>query len=202
MSRNRFNVILQALQFTTNEPPRYLDRFWRVRPIIQEWNDNMRKIFVPSWVCCLDESMSLWTNKWTCPGWMCVPLKPWSFGNKYHSMCCALTCIMFVIDFVKGKDKPPQRATHDRYHSHSPTVALLLHMCKCLNGLGRVIILDSGFCVMKAICELYKKGIYAGALIKKRRYWPKHVPGDTIDAHMSNHSCEPEDLKAGRWVPS
>ena len=49
---------------------------------------------------------------------------------------------------------------------------------------GNVVILDSGFCVLKAIALLKKRGVYASALIKKRRYWPKGVPGDAINQHF------------------
>ena len=53
---------------------------------------------------------------------------------------------------------------------------------KSLHGSGRVVVLDSGFCVLSALIALKKVGVFAaGALIKKRRYWPKHVPGDKID---------------------
>ncbi len=44
--------------------------------------------------------------------------------------------------------------------------------------------LDSGFCVAKALTQLAKKGVFGSALIKKRRYWPKEVNGDTIKAHF------------------
>jgi len=47
-----------------------------------------------------------------------------------------------------------------------PTVSLLLRMCKPLYTKGTIVILDSGFCVLKGIVELMKKGLYAGALIK------------------------------------
>jgi hypothetical protein len=43
---------------------------------------------------------------------------------------------------------------------------------------------DSGFCVAEGVTALHAKGVYGQFLIKKRRYWPKHVPGDFIDAHM------------------
>ena len=36
------------------------------------WNQNMRDVFVPGWVNCLDESMSPWFNRWTCPGFFFV----------------------------------------------------------------------------------------------------------------------------------
>ena len=33
---------------------------------------------------------------------------------------------------------------------------------------GRVVILDSGFCVLQGLIELAKMGLYASALIKKK----------------------------------
>ena len=36
-------------------------------------------------------------------------------------------------------------------------------------------------------------GVYASAMIKKRRYWPKHVAGESIKGHMSTKqvgTCE------------
>ena len=30
------------------------------------------------------------------------------------------------------------------------------------------------------------KGVYAGALIKKRRYWPKFIKGDAMDSRMKD----------------
>ena len=48
--------------------------------------------------------------------------------------------------------------------------------------------LDSGFCVLAALLVLKEVGVYAAAVIKKRRYWPKHVPGDEIDKEMEK--CE------------
>ena len=46
--------------------------------------------------------------------------------------------------------------------------------------------LDSGFCVLKGIAELKKKGVFAASLIKKRCYRPKYVDGDAINQHFSN----------------
>jgi len=45
---------------------------------------------------------------------------------------------------------------------------------------------DSGFCVAESVTALHEKGVYGQFLIKKRRYWPKHVPGDFIDAHRGS----------------
>ena len=36
--------------------------------------------------------------------------------------------------------------------------------------------------MLKALIELRKRGVFAAAVIKKRRYWPKHIKGDDIKA--------------------
>ena len=36
----------------------------------------------------------------------------------------------------------------------------------------------------KAIVALKKFAVFAHAVIKKGRYWPKHIPGDEIDEKM------------------
>jgi hypothetical protein len=44
--------------------------------------------------------------------------------------------------------------------------------------MGRYVILDSGFCVLKALIKLKKVGLFACTVIKRRRYWSSMVPGD------------------------
>ena len=59
------------------------------------------------------------------------------------------------------------------------------------------MVLDSGFCILEGLIELRKKGVFAGALIKKRRHWPKHVPGDEIDQHFDNKEVGSTDALRG-----
>ena len=60
----------------------------------------------------------------------------------------------------------------------------MLIMCRPIFGSGKTVVLDSGFCVTKGITELESKSFNDIALIKKRRYWPKVIPGDLIDTHF------------------
>ena len=145
----------------------------------------MRENFVLGWVNCLDESMMIWFNKWTCPGWIFCPRKPHLYGNEWHSMCCGLSSILFVVLLVEGKDKPPERPG-DRFGGMSKTAGLLRIMCTSIFATGKVVILDSGFCVLQGLIELRKNGLFAAAVVKKRRYWPKTVPREAIKERMVN----------------
>ena len=79
ISRNHFEAIL-----TDHDLPVLLECFWEVQYLIDAWNQKMAQIFLPSWINVIDESMSKWVNEYTCPGFMSVPRKPWSFSNVYH----------------------------------------------------------------------------------------------------------------------
>jgi len=196
MSRYHFDKILGALYFTDSEPPPFKDQFWEVRQMLDAWNVNMDENFSCSWVACLDESMSKWLSQYTCPGFMVVPRKPWPFGNEYHTIACGETEIIFRVDLVEGKDQPPEKPK-EFSREHTKTVATVLRLAKPLFGTGTVIIMDSGFCVLKVIIALLSFGVYLSALIKKRRYWPKDVPGDDIGEHFNDRVAGDVDVLPG-----
>ena len=93
--------------------------------MVEAWGVNMVENFVPGYMNCLDESMSTWTNKFTCPGFMFVPHKPWPFGNEYHTICCYTSGIMWGIDLVEGKDCP-EALGQQEFDNMGSTVGLLL----------------------------------------------------------------------------
>jgi hypothetical protein len=66
------------------------------------------------------------------------------------------------------------------------TAGLLLRMTHQLWGTAKFVVMDSGFCILEALIELRKKGVFSTALIKKCRYWPKYIDGDKIDLHFAD----------------
>ena len=106
-------------------------------------------------------------------------------GNEWHTICCGFTSILWRAHIVEGKDRPPQLGPKEGAELGA-TVGLMLRMCQPLFGAGKAVVLDSGFCVAKGVFDLEEKGVFAGALIKKRRYWPKGVPGALIDEQFEN----------------
>ena len=51
------------------------------------------------------------------------------------------------------------------------TEGLMFHVSNPLWGMVKVVVMDSGFCVMEGIILMVKKGSFGLALIKKSRYW-------------------------------
>ena len=153
MSRTRFKLILQHLKQTNINPPAYKDRFWEVCEMLEEWNKNMAMNFVPSWINCINESMSKWLNEYTCPGFMFVPHKPWPFRNEYDDAGCADSNIIWSLELREGKDRPPQ-LNNKPFDDLGKTVGTLLWLTEPVWGSGKVFIFDSGFYILKAIIEL------------------------------------------------
>ena len=127
---------------------------------------------------------------------MCVPCKPWKFGNEYHDAGCTMSDVIWQVDLHDGKDHP-QHMDKKEYDKLGATVGMLLRLMKPVHGCGKVFVLDSGFCVLKALAELKKKGVFAHALIKKCHYWPRHVPGDDIIMHFTNEEVGKVDAIKG-----
>jgi hypothetical protein len=71
-------------------------------------------------------------------------------------------------------------------------------MLKSYFSSGCYVILDSGFCVLKAIIALKTVGgLFAGALIKKRRYWSTLVPGKAIIDYFATKAVGAVDAITG-----
>jgi hypothetical protein len=100
---------------------------------------------------------------------------------------------MFSIEMVEGKDHPSQLS--ELFSEAGKTGGLLLQMLQCYFATGCYVVLDSGFCVLKAIVALKKHGVSAGALIKKRRYWPILVPGNAMQSMFDD-----EDKQVGDFL--
>ena len=74
--------------------------------MIVAFNSHMQRIFIPSWISCLDDSMSMWMNKFKCPGFFSFPHKPHPKGNEYHTICCGEIGIMYGWKIVEERDHP------------------------------------------------------------------------------------------------
>jgi hypothetical protein len=69
------------------------------------------------------------------------------------------------MELVEGKDHPPQ--IQERWSQLGRTTGLLMRMLSTYFTMGRYVVLDLGFCLLWALIELKKVGLFVCALIKK-----------------------------------
>ena len=70
---------------------------------------------------------------------------------------------MFAIELVQGNDRPLQ-IPNETYLEQCKTIGpLLIRLTEFFHHSGRVVIMDSGFCVLKGLVKLASVGIYASA---------------------------------------
>ncbi len=136
-----------------------------------------------------------WINKYTCPGFIFHPRKPWPFGNKYHTIEGALSGILYDLEIVKEKDQPQEMRSG--FNEMGTTSGLLVCLTNKLWRTGKIVVLDSGFCILQGLVELKKRGVFASALIKMRRYWTQYVDCKSIKAHFIDKGVGAVDAMHG-----
>jgi len=99
--------------------------------------------------------------------------------------------INWRVKLQEGKDHPKNDRGMPRFpyefENNTKTSALMLEMTKLIHNIGKVVTMDSRFCVAPGILALHDVGVFGQALIKKRgRFWPKYVPGNQIDEYMKD----------------
>ena len=55
------------------------------------------------------------------------------------------------------------------FNGYSKTATLMIDTTKHVHHTGKVVPMDSGFCVSVGIIEMHNFGVYGHSLIKKRR---------------------------------
>ena len=200
MTGARFEDIVSALRYTDEEPPtEFVDRFHSIRKLMGSWNNHYAEKYSLAWINCLDESMNTFFNH-LCAGFMCLPRKPHPFGNEYHTIADGVLTggarpVIWRAKIQEGKDRPKKDgrwAFPSDFEvppiKDSVTAVLMCEMTRPIHGSGRVVTMDSGFCVTAGILALHDRGVFGQALVKKRgRYWAKGVPGDAINEHFKDN---------------
>ena len=98
---------------------------------------------------------------------------------------------------VEGKDHPKEIPA-DPTNEKGNTIGLLLRLCSSIYNSGRVVILNSGLCLLQGLVEFRRLGVYASAVIKKRRYWSRHCPGKAMDQRLASKEVGDTDCIEGK----
>ena len=69
---------------------------------------------------------------------------------------------------MEGEDRPRVMGKKG-FEEKGATAGLIVRITKPLWGTGKVVVMDSGFCVLEGLISMVEKGVLRSALIKKRR---------------------------------
>ena len=183
ISRQRVERVLSALTLSTTQPPPYRDPLFHVREMQRSFNEHMEKVFTPGTVTCLSESVVAYHSD-DAPAWAFAGRRPpHPHGFAYHTMTDETTAVVFRLELVEGRHQPPQDAPPTPRGSMA---VRLDRLTAPLRGRGHIVVLDAASCELDGLVDLAKKGVYAAAVVRKRKCWPRHVPGEDILAYMKD----------------
>ena len=107
---------------------------------------------------------------------------------------------MYGWEIVEGRDHPiPMGRPEFETSPNMKTFGLMLRLTRALCSTWKAVIMDSGFCVLKGLLEMRKRGVYGSALIKKRCYWPRGVYGDAINDYFRSKNIGDVGYLSGEW---
>ena len=186
MTHARFNEINGALRTAPPSEGGRPDKFYLVRAMLESWQQHQNTYGIhPGHICCTDESMMEWLNK-HCPGWQFVARKPMPWGNLFHTCACAISNIIFSLEIMEGKDRPPWKAAEEFEELFNTNAAnttkvggLIMRMAKPVFNRGCIVVHDSGFSCVPAMKQLLLFNVYSSMLFKKKRYFPRFTDGAT-----------------------
>ncbi len=87
----------------------------------------------------IDKSMSIWINKYMCPGFNSCLRKPGKFGNNNHPLADALSGILYDLKIVGGNDQ--SLALCPEFDEMGNTVDLLFSWPKSFCALAKLLYL-------------------------------------------------------------
>ena len=128
--------------------------------------------FIPGWISCLDESMMIWKNNFG-PDWLFLLRKPHPFGNNWHTICCAMSVVVFFVELVERKDQTTKIGKPELEADYVATGG-------DDDVYEKVTIWYSLFCVLKGLVGMLAHVVYGKTVIQKEKYWPKYFRGDAI----------------------
>ena len=59
-----------------------------------------------------------------------------------------------------------------------------------LHATVKSVVLRKCFCILQGLVALINIGVFASVVIKKRQYWPRHVPGQEIYKYTKKNTLE------------
>ena len=175
MPLRRFNAIASAMRLSIEAESDVA----AVRQLLEQWNEHTLRVYTPSGTVCLDENTISHTPTASSAG-QSLPRRPTPASTEYHTLCDAETRVVVKMELsslARGGEYAEPAVTEDEA-KFGKRGGLALRMARPFYSSGTVVVMDSAFCVVAALLEMQRRGVFAAAVVRKRRdCWPRHLDG-------------------------
>uniref|UniRef100_A0A1B6DQT5 PiggyBac transposable element-derived protein domain-containing protein n=1 Tax=Clastoptera arizonana TaxID=38151 RepID=A0A1B6DQT5_9HEMI len=183
MSRDRFLLILRYLHFTNNKTRFEDDRLYKIRFVIDYFNNKMANIYYPGKELSLDESMVLWRGCLIFRQY--IKNKRHKYGVKIYTLTepngLVLNCIVYT-----GKT--------DDLGGKGHTSKVVLHLMEGKENNGHALYMDNFYNSHDLAKNLIEKGTYVTGTIQSNRInnplqvvKPKLAKSETTCKYSEHH---------------
>lgn len=168
IGRDRFMNILRCLHFATNPgegDPMPEDRLFKIRPVLDYFNDKMAAIYYPSKTLSLDESMMLWRGRLVFRQY--IKNKRHKYGIKLYMLTEPKGLIIKFAVYTGQLDDLGGTGHAEK---------VVFHLAKEKLSVGHSLYLDNYYNSYGLARKLLEKQTYCtGTLLGNRRGTPKDV---------------------------
>lgn len=175
MSRNRFQLLLRYFHLVDNSIPSE-DRLYKVRPILNHFNNIMRENYVPDKNICIDESMMLWRGRLFFRQY--IKNKKHKYGIKLYELCESDGLVM-KIKIYSGKSEET-----DNNLGH--TAGVVLHLLEDYLDKGYTVYMDNFYNSVTLTKLLNTRKTYVCGTLRNNR---KGNPKDVVNRKLKKGEC-------------
>ena len=175
MRRERFLAINRFIHFTDNSQPHATDKMWKLRPLMDQRKENLKKKYVPSRALNFDESMIEYYGRHGCKQF--IRGKPIRFGFKNWRLNSPNG---YLLDFEVNQGKAVEENTeYDKQFDKcaSPMVVMLDHLPALVRDLPLRLYFDNLFTSLPLLTHLRERGYQTSGTVRENRL-PADLPLD------------------------
>lgn len=191
MSRDRFLSILRCFHFARNpkaNEPKPDDRLFKIKPVINYFNNKMRQIYYPGKNLSLDESMVLWRGRLIFRQYI---------ANKRHKYGIKLYMLIepsgLILNFVVYTGQ------FDEFRGKGHAGKVVLYLLKDFLNKGQSVYMDNYYNSCELAQELLDKDTYYTGTL---RYDRKGAPKDVVKATLKREETKAKycnGIMVGKW---
>ncbi len=174
MARNKYQNILKFLHFSSiNASPSSEDRLWKVRTVMNLFQESFKNCMIPNQKVVIDESLILFKGRLHFKQY--IPNKRHRFGIKLFVICDCKTGVVLDVMVYTGRN-----LEIDKKDPLGFSGAIVKHLISPYLDKGRILYTDNWYTSPTLSMYLHQKNTGScGTVRSNRKHFPKFIEDPT-----------------------